>query len=106
MTRRAWVGEGAGGGGDSPILTFPRGGKGPGAVSAYAGDGSSEYAEFWREMEMAQARYRVNQTMDFFVEASRGHDDYLMSLALMVCAGASPARTARGRVDDASSLGW
>ena len=77
-----------------------------GRVSAYAGDGSSEYAEFWREMELAQARYRVNQTMDFFVEASRGHDDYLMSLALMVRAAASPARTARGRVDDASSMGW
>ena len=43
-----------------------------GRVSAYAGDGSSEHAEFWREMELAQARYRVNQTMDFFVEASRG----------------------------------
>ena len=77
-----------------------------GRVSAYAWDGSSEYAEFWREMELAQARYRVNQTMDFFVEASRGHDDYLMSLALMVRAAASPARTARGRVDDASSMGW
>ena len=77
-----------------------------GRVSAYAGDGSAEYAEFWREMELAQARYRVNQTMDFFVEPSRGHDDYLMSLALMVRAAASPARTARGRVDDASSLGW
>ena len=71
-----------------------------GRVSAYAGDGSSEYAEFWREMELAQARYRVNQTMDFFVEASRGHDDYLMSLALMVRAAASPARTARGRVGE------
>ena len=71
-----------------------------GRVSAYAGDGSSEHAEFWREMELAQARYRVNQTMDFFVEASRGHDDYLMSLALMVRAAASPARTARGRVGE------
>ena len=71
-----------------------------GRVSAYAGDGSSEYGEFWREMELAQARYRVNQTMDFFVEASRGHDDYLMSLALMVRAAASPPRTARGRVGE------
>ena len=76
-----------------------------GRVSAYAGDGSPEHAEFWREMELAQARYRVNQTMDFYVEASRGHDDYLMSLALMVRAAASPPRTARGRVDDASSMG-
>ena len=90
MTRRAWVGDCAGGGGDSPILTFPRGGKGPGAVSAYAGDGSSEHAMFWREMEQAQSQYRVNQTMDFFAEASRGHDDCLMSLALMVLAGGKP----------------
>ena len=71
-----------------------------GRVSAYAGDGSPEHAEFWREMELAQARYRVNQTMDFYVEPSRGHDDYLMSLALMVRAAASPPRTARGRVGE------
>ncbi len=71
-----------------------------GRVSAYAGDGSPEHAEFWREMELAQARYRVNQTMDFYVDASRGHDDYLMSLALMVRAAASPPRTARGRVGE------
>ena len=71
-----------------------------GRVSAYAGDGSPEHAEFSREMELAQARYRVNQTMDFYVEASRGHDDYLMSLALMVRAAASPPRTARGRVGE------
>ena len=71
-----------------------------GRVSAYAGDGSPEHVEFWREMELAQARYRVNQTMDFYVDASRGHDDYLMSLALMVRAAASPPRTARGRVGE------
>lgn len=69
-----------------------------GRLSAYAGDGSPEFAEFWRELELAQARYRVNQTMDFFVEPSRGHDDYLMSLALMVRAAASPRRAARGRL--------
>ena len=69
-----------------------------GRLSAYAGDGSSEHAEFRREMELAQARYRANQTMDFFVEASRGHDDYLMSLALAVRAAGSAPRAARGRV--------
>ena len=69
-----------------------------GRLSAYAGDGSAEHVEFRREMELAQARYRVNQTMDFFVEASRGHDDYLMSLALAVRAAASAPRAARGRV--------
>ena len=69
-----------------------------GRLSAYAGDGSAEHVEFRREMELAQARYRVNQTMDFFVEASRGHDDYLMSLALAVRAAGSAPRSARGRV--------
>ncbi|MCY4625438.1 MAG: hypothetical protein OXC99_10635 [Chloroflexi bacterium] len=69
-----------------------------GRLSAYAGDGSAEHVEFRREMELAQARYRVNQTMDFFVEASRGHDDYLMSLALAVRAAGSAPRAARGRV--------
>ncbi len=73
-----------------------------GRVSVYAGDGSAEHGEFRREMELAQARYRLNQTMDFFVEPSRGHDDYLMSLALLVWAAASPLRTARGRAGD----GW
>ena len=71
-----------------------------GRVSVYAGDGSAEHAEFRREMELAQARYRLNQTMDFFVEPSRGHDDYLMSLALLVRAAGSPLRTARGRLGD------
>ena len=71
-----------------------------GRLRAYAGDGSAEFAEFRRELELAQARYRANQTMDFFVEAARGHDDYLMSLALMVRAASSPPRAARGRLSD------
>lgn len=71
-----------------------------GRLRAYAGDGSAEFAEFRRELELAQARYRANQTMDFYVEASRGHDDYLMSLALMVRAASSPPRAARGRLSD------
>ncbi|MDE2968969.1 MAG: hypothetical protein OXT51_02550 [Chloroflexota bacterium] len=76
-----------------------------GRLTAYAGDGSAEFAEFWREMELAQARYRVSRTMDFFVEPSRGHDDYLMSLALMVrAAAAGQPRTARGRVPDEPPL--
>ncbi len=76
-----------------------------GRLTAYAGDGSPEFAEFWREMELAQARYRVNRTIDFFVEPARGHDDYLMSLALMVrAAAAGQPRTARGRVPDEPAL--
>ncbi len=35
-------------------------------------------------MEAAKSHYRANQTMNYYVEASRGHDDFLMSLALLV----------------------
>ena len=72
-----------------------------GRLKAYAADGSPEHAEFWRELELAQARYRLNQTMDFFVEPARGHDDYLMSLALLMRAAGNPPRSARGRPGDA-----
>ena len=50
----------------------------------YAADGSAEYSEFRMEMEKAKSRYRPNQTMNFFVDQSQGHDDFLMSLALLV----------------------
>ena len=104
MTRRAWVGDCAGGGwGRLPHPNLPPRGEGTRGCERVRGGwvfGARGVAR-----DLAQARYRVNQTMDFFVEASRGHDDYLMSLALMVRAAASPARTARGRVDDASSMG-
>ena len=71
-----------------------------GRLKMYAADGSAEYAEFWRQMELARAAYRPSRTMNFFVEPSRGHDDYLMSLALVVEAarGLDPRpRVARGR---------
>jgi len=53
----------------------------------YAGDGSPEYREFWFEMEKAKSHYRPSQTMNFCVDPSEGHDDFLMSLALLVEAG-------------------
>ena len=70
-----------------------------GRLQMYAPDGSPECQEFWREAELAQARYRPNQTVDFFVEPSRGHDDFLMSAALLVKAGERPPRIARGRAE-------
>ena len=73
-----------------------------GRLKTYAADDSEEHKEFWTEMELADARYRPNQTMDFFVEQSRGHDDYLMSLALLVKAAGYLPRTARGRTNVAS----
>jgi hypothetical protein len=70
-----------------------------GRLKVYAGDGSAEQRAFWREMEQARVAYRANRTMNFYVDPSEGHDDYLMSLALTVeaAAGARP-RTARGRL--------
>jgi hypothetical protein len=71
-----------------------------GRLKMYAADGSAEYAEFWRQMELARAAYRPSRTMNFFVEPSRGHDDYLMSLALVVEAARDldpRPRVARGR---------
>jgi hypothetical protein len=69
-----------------------------GRLKMYAGDGSAEYQEFWSEVEKARSHYRPSQTMNFFVDPSQGHDDFLMSLALLVEAASqySP-RGAKGR---------
>jgi len=55
-----------------------------GRLKMYAGDGSPEYQEFWAEIEKAKSQYRPNQTMNFYVDPTQGHDDFLMSLALLV----------------------
>jgi len=68
-----------------------------GRLRMYAGDGSSEYQEFWFEMEKAKSQYRPNQTMNFYVDPAHGHDDFLMSLALLVeAANPYSPRGARG----------
>ena len=69
-----------------------------GRLKMYAGDGSPEYREFWQEMETARSHYRPNQTMSFYVDPTRGHDDFLMSLALLgEAANSYSPRGARGR---------
>ena len=71
-----------------------------GRLKMYAGDGSEAYRQFWYEMEKAKSRYRPNRTMNFFVDPSQGHDDYLMSLALLVeAAEGYVPRSARGKND-------
>ncbi|MDP2916878.1 MAG: hypothetical protein Q8O16_02980 [Dehalococcoidia bacterium] len=55
-----------------------------GRLKMYRGDGSAEYRELWHEMERAKSHYRPSQTMNFYVDPSDGHDDFLMSLALLV----------------------
>jgi len=68
-----------------------------GRLKMYSGDGSAEYQEFWFEMEKAKSQYRPSQTMNFYVDPAQGHDDFLMSLALLVeAAKRYEPREARG----------
>jgi hypothetical protein len=69
-----------------------------GRLKVYKGDGTAEYREFWHEMEKARSQYRPSQTMNFYVEPSHGHDDFLMSLALVVEASKDYIpKTAKGK---------
>jgi len=48
-------------------------------------------------MEKAKSQYRPSQTMNFYVDPAEGHDDFLMSLALIVeAANQYSPREARG----------
>jgi len=68
-------------------------------LKMYAADGSGECAEFWRQVSLARVAYRANRTMNFFCDASEGHDDYLVSAALLVRAAKTQRRRAAvGRV--------
>ncbi len=68
-----------------------------GRLKLYKQDGSREYKETLFELKGARVRYRPNQTMNFYVDPQEGHDDFLVSLALVVQAakGLSP-REAKG----------
>lgn len=75
------------------LLAFINGGR----LKLYQQDGSLEHREMMVELEKARAQYRANQTMNFYVEPSEGHDDFLMSLALVVVAANNfKPRHARG----------
>jgi hypothetical protein len=69
-----------------------------GALKMYAADNSPEYREFWFQIDKARGYYRPSQTMNFYVDPADGHDDYLMSLALLVEAGKQyEPREAKGK---------
>jgi hypothetical protein len=73
-----------------------------GRLKAYRGDESPEHGEFWRQAERARHTYRANSTMNFYVDPAEGHDDYLVSAALLVRASAArQRRAATGRVREA-----
>jgi hypothetical protein len=70
-----------------------------GRLKVYDRDASDECREFWKELERAKCHYRPSKTLNFYVNPSEGHDDYLISLALLVEAAESyEAREARGGV--------
>jgi phage FluMu gp28-like protein len=69
-----------------------------GKLKLYRQDGSAEYREILFQMEKARSVYRPNQTINLFVDPADGHDDYLMSLALVVRAAKDYApRKATGK---------
>jgi hypothetical protein len=70
-----------------------------GRLRLYRMDGSTQWGECRRQLELARVAYRDNRSMQFHLDPSEGHDDYLMSLALAVWAArhADGSRAARGR---------
>jgi hypothetical protein len=80
------------------LLTAVNGGR----LRLYAGGPeSAELQQCLAQLAACRAVYRANRTLNFFVEPRDGHDDYVISLALLVAAAASAApRRARGRVRD------
>ena len=69
-----------------------------GRLRMYKADGSPEYREFWSQIAKARSTFRPNQTMNFYVDPARGHDDFLSSLALLVSASDYLPRRASGRL--------
>ena len=61
------------------LLSFVNSGR----LKIYTQDGSPEYKELLFQLEHAKAQYRPNQTMNYYVDPAEGHDDFLMSLALL-----------------------
>ena len=55
-----------------------------GRFKLYAKDGSVEYKETMMQLEKARSQFRSNRTMNFYVDPADGHDDFLISLALVV----------------------
>jgi hypothetical protein len=55
-----------------------------GQLKLFKGDGSQQYQEMMAGLEKARVHYRPNRSMNFYVDPSEGHDDFLMALALVV----------------------
>ncbi len=70
-----------------------------GRLRVFGNDGSGEWLELRRQLQLARAAYREGRTLQFDVDPADGHDDYLLSLALCVAAARyeGGTRTAHGR---------
>jgi hypothetical protein len=69
-----------------------------GRVRTYADDGSAEAATFWAQARAARYAVRAHQALTFAVPPADGHDDFLISLALLVeAARLAPERRATVR---------
>jgi hypothetical protein len=79
------------------VLSFINSGR----LRIYQKDSSPAYTELMNQLEKARSQYRPNQTMNFYVDPQEGHDDFLISLAL-VAEGARDftPRAAKGGLRD------
>ncbi len=70
-----------------------------GRLRLYAHDHSSESTAVRHQLRHAQAQHNANRTMNFYVPEREGHDDFVVSLALLAHASAdeSGPRRAVGR---------
>lgn len=69
-----------------------------GRLKTYAPDDSDDARWYWHEAKLARADYLPGQAMNFYLDPSDGHDDYLISLALFQHAASTlQPRIARGR---------
>jgi hypothetical protein len=68
-----------------------------GRLKLYRCDSSVPWMTCLDQLQNARATYRPDRTMNFDVDPARGHDDYLMSLALCLeAAGRYEVRKAKG----------
>lgn len=69
-----------------------------GRLKMWANDQSPEYTATMRQLAAARATYKPNRTVAWAVPESEGHDDHLVSVALVNHAAteAAPPRIARG----------
>jgi hypothetical protein len=77
-----------------------------GRCTVFAGDGSEDYRDFWRQAALAKYEMKANNLMRWYVEESEGHDDRVVSLALCCWAADLAAAPAEDAVVRARPVGY